>query len=134
MGEALKELNFTPDLILCSPAQRTRETLALISQAVKDAPVTFDDELYLTSQETLYERLKATPVGIKRVLLIGHNPGMHGLALSLTGTGDAKSISRLEDKFPTAALAIFTFPQTSWRELVPASGHLEAFVTPRDRA
>ncbi|MBS0234747.1 MAG: histidine phosphatase family protein [Proteobacteria bacterium] len=134
MGEALKEANFTPDLILCSPAQRTRETLALISPSVKDVPVTFDDELYLTSQETLYERLKATPLGVKRVLMIGHNPGMHGLALFLTGTGDAKSISRLEDKFPTAALAIFTFPQTTWRELVPASGHLEAFVTPRDRA
>jgi phosphohistidine phosphatase len=133
MGAALKELNFSPELILCSPAKRTRETLTLISPFVKDAQVTFDDELYLTSQETLYARLKATPIGIKRVLMIGHNPGMHGLALFLTGTGDVKSISRLEDKFPTAALAIFSFPQTTWRELVPASGHLEAFVTPRER-
>ena len=66
--------------------------------------------------------------------MIGHNPGMHGLALMLLGTGDAKSISRLEDKFPTAALAIFTFPQVAWRDLTPASGHLEAFITPRDRA
>jgi phosphohistidine phosphatase len=133
MGAAMKELNFVPELILCSPAERTRETLTLISPFVKDAQVTFDDELYLTSQETLYARLKATPIGIKRVLMIGHNPGMHGLALFLTGTGDVKSISRLEDKFPTAALAIFSFPQATWRELVPASGHLEAFVTPRER-
>lgn len=133
MSEALKEANFKPDLILCSPAKRARETLALIAPAVKDVPVTFDDELYLTSPETLFERLKATSVGIKRVLMIGHNPGMHGFALFLTGTGDAKSISRLEDKFPTAALAIFSFPQTSWREIAPASGHLEAFTTPRDR-
>jgi phosphohistidine phosphatase len=59
---------------------------------------------------------------------------MHGLALMLTGTGDAKSISKLEDKFPTAALALYTFPQVAWRDLVLASGHLEAFITPRDRA
>ena len=133
MGAVLKQLNFAPERILCSPAKRTRETLSLISPYVKDAEVTFDDELYLTSQETLLARLKAVPLGTKRVLMIGHNPGMHGLALMLAGTGDAKSISRLEDKFPTAALATFTFPQTAWRDLVPASGHLEAFVTPRER-
>jgi phosphohistidine phosphatase len=52
----------------------------------------------------------------------------------LAGTGDAKSISRLEDKFPTAALAVLTFPQSAWRDLEPAAGHLEAFITPRDRA
>jgi phosphohistidine phosphatase len=133
MGAALKELHFAPDLILCSSAKRTRETLELIQPFVKDAPVTFDDQFYLTSQETLYGRLKEVAIGVKRVLMIGHNPGMHGLALLLTGSGDAKSISRLEDKFPTAALAVFSFEQTVWRDLVPASGRLEAFVTPRDR-
>ena len=136
MGEALKEVKFSPEVILCSTAKRTRETLTLITPALKGAAaeVAFDDQLYLTSPETLYARLKAVPVNVKSVLMIGHNPGMHGLALMLTGTGDAKSISRLEDKFPTAALAVFTFPQVAWRDLVPASGHLEAFITPRDRA
>lgn len=133
MAQALRELNFVPDLVMCSPAKRTRETLSLISNAVKDVKVDFDEELYLTSQETLYGLLKAVPASAKKVLMIGHNPGMHGLALFLTGTGDAKSISRLEDKFPTAALAMFTFPQASWHELLPASGHLETFITPRDR-
>jgi phosphohistidine phosphatase len=133
MGAALEELHFVPDLILCSSAKRTRETLALIEPSVKNVPVTFDDQLYLTSQETLYGRLKDVPVGAKKVLMIGHNPGMHGLALFLTGTGDAKSISRLEDKFPTAALAVFSFEQTFWRDLLPAAGRLEAFITPRDR-
>ncbi|WP_045836488.1 histidine phosphatase family protein [Hyphomicrobium sp. 99] len=134
MGAVLKELNFAPEHILCSPAKRTRETLELIKPFVKEADVTFDDQLYLTSQDTLFARLKDIPVGVKRVLMVGHNPGMHGLALMLAGTGDAKSISRLEDKFPTAALATFSFPQRTWRDLTPATGHLEAFVTPRDRA
>ncbi|CAA2139352.1 histidine phosphatase family protein [Hyphomicrobium sp. ghe19] len=134
MGGVLKELHFAPEQILCSPAKRTRETLSLITPYVKDAEVTFDDQLYLTGPDTLLARLKTVPVGIQRVLMIGHNPGMHGLALMLAGTGDAKSISRLEDKFPTAALATFTFPQVTWRDLTPASGHLEAFITPRDRS
>jgi phosphohistidine phosphatase len=134
MGNVLNELNFEPQLILCSSAKRTRETLALMQPSLKGSEETvFDDQLYLTSPETLYARLKAVPVGTKSVLMIGHNPGLHGLALMLLGTGDAKSISRLEDKFPTAALAIFTFPQVAWRDLTPASGRLEAFIAPRDR-
>ncbi|HML28696.1 MAG TPA: histidine phosphatase family protein [Hyphomicrobium sp.] len=84
MGAALQELNFAPELILCSSAKRTRETLGLVTPFVKDAKVMFDDQLYLTSQETLYARLKAVPTDVKRVLMIGHNPGMHGLALFLT--------------------------------------------------
>ena len=136
MGEALKELHFVPQLILCSPATRTRETLDLVAPRFDShaAEVDFDERLYLTSPETLYARLKAVPIGIKSVLMIGHNPGLHGLALMLTGTGDAKSISRLEDKLPTAALAVFTFLQVAWRDLIPAAGRLEAFITPRDRA
>ncbi|MFT3730579.1 MAG: histidine phosphatase family protein [Hyphomicrobium sp.] len=134
MGAALKELNFVPDLILCSSAKRTRQTLDLIAPFVKGAEVKFDDQLYLKSQETLFGSLKDIPTGVKRVLMIGHNPGMHSLALFLTGTGDAKSISRLEDKFPTAALAVFSFEQASWRDLAPSSGRLEAFLTPRERA
>ena len=136
MGEALKELHFVPQLILCSPAKRTRETLQLVSPRLQGpaAEVDFDDRLYLTSPDALYGRLKAVPIDAKSVLMIGHNPGLHGLALMLMGTGDAKSISRLEDKLPTAALAVFTFPQVAWRDLIPAAGRLEAFITPRDRA
>ncbi len=139
MGEALKELNFIPDLILCSSAQRTRETLVLVAPnfkgtAAETAEVAFDEQLYLTSPEMLFARLKAVPVGPKSVLMIGHNPGLHGLALMLAGTGDAKSLSKLEDRFPTGALAVFAFPQVAWRDLEPATGILEAFITPRDRA
>jgi phosphohistidine phosphatase len=135
MGKVLRERHFEPQLILCSSAARTRETLSLLSSAEgKPGPeVIFDDQLYLTSPDTLLERLQAVPAGTKSVLMIGHNPGLHALALTLAGTGDAKSLSRLEDKFPTAALAMFTFPEAAWRDVKPASGRLEAFITPRDR-
>jgi phosphohistidine phosphatase len=135
MGEALQSFPFAPQIILCSPAKRTRETLRLIEPSLSHPhePVLFEEQLYLTSAETLLERLRHIPTTAKTVLMIGHNPGLHELALMLTGRGDAKSISRLEDKFPTAALAILTFPETAWRDVGPASGHLEGFITPRDR-
>jgi phosphohistidine phosphatase len=135
MGKTLKHLPFEPRVILCSPAKRTRQTLSLLEPDLDHTQerVVFDDQLYLTNPETLLDRLRHVPASTDTVLMIGHNPGLHGLALMLTGKGDAKSISRLEDKFPTAALALFTFPETNWRDVGPASGRLEAFITPRDR-
>src|SRR4029079_880661 len=123
-------------LIISPPTERRGEPFHLVSPRLQGPPaeVDFDDRLYLTSPDALYDRLKAVPIDAKSVLMIGHNPGLHGLALMLLGTGDAKSISRLEDKLPTAALAVFTFPQVAWRDLIPAAGRLEAFITPRDRA
>lgn len=136
MGEALKSIEFAPEVILCSSAKRTRETLDLLHNGAPcpDANIVYDDQLYLTDRTTLLTRLQSIDADNKVVLLIGHNPGLHELALMLAGTGDAKSISRLEDKFPTAALALFRFPHTTWRDIAPATGHLEAFITPRDRA
>jgi phosphohistidine phosphatase len=135
MGDALREFPFAPEIILCSPAKRTRETLHLIDPNLSEPrdDVCFEQQLYLTNAETLLERLRHVPATAKTVLIVGHNPGLHELALMLAGRGDAKSISRLEDKFPTAALAILTFPQTAWRDVGPASGYLEGFITPRDR-
>lgn len=136
MGEALREFPFAPQIILCSPAKRTRETLHLIDPNLSEPrdDVRFEQQLYLTNAETLLERLRHVPATAKTVLIIGHNPGLHELALMLAGRGDAKSISRLEDKFPTAALAVLTFPETAWRDVGPSSGYLEGFITPRDRA
>jgi len=136
MGEALREFPFAPEVILCSPAKRTRETLHLIDPNLSKPrdDVQFDHQLYLTNAETLLERLRHVPPAAKTVLMVGHNPGLHELALLLAGRGDAKSISRLEDKFPTASLAILTFPETAWRDVGPSSGYLEGFMTPRDRS
>lgn len=136
MGAALKKIELRPNLILCSPARRTRETLRLVAPSLQNcgADIAFADELYLTTPETLLDRVREIPAGPTSVLIVGHNPGLHGLSLLLLGAGDAKSISRLEDKFPTAGLAVFSFLHTNWRDLTPESGRLESFLTPRDCA
>jgi phosphohistidine phosphatase len=61
-------------------------------------------------------------------MLIGHNPGLHELALSLASAGD--ELERLEVKFPTAALATFDLPK-SWSELAPAEATVAAYVVPK---
>jgi phosphohistidine phosphatase len=120
-----------PDLVLCSPALRTRETLDRMSNAFGDAEVVVDDELYGAGEGELLERLRAVDDRFETVAVIGHNPGIHDLAIALAGSG--ADLDRMEAKFPTGALAVLAF-DGSWRDVSPGGGRLEAFVTPKDLA
>jgi phosphohistidine phosphatase len=136
MGAVLASLNFTPDRILCSPSERTTETLKCIQPSFRGTQpkASFEDVLYLAGTTELLTALRAVASQFSKVLIIGHNPGLHALAVKLAATGDANQIARLGDKFPTASLAVYTFPQSDWQNIDPATGNLDAFITPKDRA
>jgi phosphohistidine phosphatase len=123
-----------PDLVLCSTAVRTRQTLApLVQRLVPPAPpIALEKSLYLAPEAILLARLQAVPDDIRTVLLIGHNEGIGELAEALAGTGDPRALDRLHEKYPTGALATFEIPDGSWRELAPGEGDLLSFVRPRD--
>jgi phosphohistidine phosphatase len=121
----------TLDLILCSTSQRTRQTLALALPYFEPAPfVTYEDGLYLASASDLLARLRAINTDAANVMLIGHNPGFHDLAIALTGSGDPVDRAALGRKFPTAAMALITFDLARWHDITAKSGHLTAFTTP----
>ena len=74
-----------PDLVLCSTARRTRETLALITERLGAAwPTAFEPGLYLAAPSSLLVRLRRLDDSVASVLLIGHNPGIELLAASLS--------------------------------------------------
>jgi phosphohistidine phosphatase len=118
-----------PNLVLCSPALRTRETLDRMSNAFVDAEVIVDDELYSAGEDELLERLRALADRFETVAVIGHNPGIHDLAIALAESG--AELGRMGAKFPTGALAVLAF-DGPWRDVSRGGGLLEAFVTPKD--
>jgi phosphohistidine phosphatase len=126
----LRDAGIEPELVLCSTARRTRETLELISPALGSAVVAIEQELYGADNDELLERLRAVPDDVASVMLIGHNPGMQELALDLARPSAA--LRELEAKYPTAALATLAFPGASWQELGPGTSELSGFVKPRD--
>ena len=130
IAEHLVEAGIMPDLVLCSSALRTRETLELIEPALgAGPPVRLEAELYGASAETLLGRLRAVPETVASVMLIGHNPGLQELALVLASTG--AELERLETKFPTAALATLVLPTATWGRLSRADAALAAYVVPK---
>jgi phosphohistidine phosphatase len=136
MGQVLASLKFVPDCVLCSPSARTRETLGLITPHIGPSAATavINDDLYLAEPSDILAALRALPENVQAALVIGHNPGLHELACRLAGTGDTTQVMRLTAMFPTAALAVLSFPAATFKSLDPATGYLETFVTPKDRA
>ena len=133
MAAYIAAANLEPDLVLCSSAVRTRETLALMLPHLrKPTPaVSYEEALYLAAASEIIDRIRAIAEGPRRVMVVGHNPGLHAAAMALAGSGSRHDITALASKFPTAALAVLTFERTRWNGVRPTTGHLERFVTPR---
>jgi phosphohistidine phosphatase len=124
------EMAIAPELVLCSTARRTRETCERIRPALGTAPVRYEPGLYGASATTLLERLRSLPDDVASVLLVGHNPAIEELALTVARASPRRR--DLEVKFPTGALVTLTAPFPSWRSLDHDTAELDAFVRPRD--
>ncbi|SNQ50872.1 conserved hypothetical protein [Frankia canadensis] len=124
----LSDAGLAPDLILCSAALRTRQTVEGIAGALPaSVPVLVEDRLYLAEPQALLERLQEVDDGVPSVLLVGHNPGIHALAVALLAPPERHRIAT----FPTAALAVEDLAVSRWAELGQDTTRLVAFVTPR---
>lgn len=136
IGSYLRAEGLKPGLVLCSASVRTRATLALALCELDDPPpeIATSDELYLAGADAVLAELRRAGGTTPTVMVVGHNPGLHALALSLSADGDRKALADLAMKFPTGALAVITFDCARWSEIKPAGGRLARFKTPRGLA
>ncbi len=133
MGVYLREKDLIPDIIYCSDAVRTVETLQRITPFLPDGiPQIIDGSFYLAEGSALLRSVKNTEDKYQRILLIGHNPGCQELAWSLPTDRNGASAMTLPNKFPTAALAVLDFDIDQWSDLKAGIGYLIDLVSPRE--
>lgn len=133
MADHLKAENFKVDAVFSSTSKRTRETYDLIKGALGGAPVHFKDDLYLMDADGLLAFVHQLPRDLRRVLMIGHDPGYYVLANQLVDPAcGSDDLAVLADKFPTGALCSLGFAGTAWTDVLPGAGDLLAFVRPKD--
>jgi phosphohistidine phosphatase len=120
MGAYMARHGLLPDLVLCSPSTRTRET--------------FDERLYVAPPQAILSIIRAQEDEALSLLAIGHNPGLHEAAEILIAAGDVELRERLREKFPTCALAVIDFAADAWSGIHDHSGRLDRYVTPRSIA
>ena len=125
-----------PDSVLVSPAIRAHQTWEIAWEAMKSAvpqpQMVLLPELYGADPAQLLQLIHAESAGDpQRLLVIGHNPGMHELALALAGSGDAAGRTALADNLPTSGLAVFDFATDDWGDVGFRRGQLMQFVSPK---
>ncbi|NGO80754.1 histidine phosphatase family protein [Streptomyces sp. YC504] len=132
-GRRLAESGIAFDLAVCSTAARTRETWKLAVGELPQRPKTvYEERAYEASPGELIAVLNETPDDVADLLLIGHNPGMHGLADVLAGSAEGDAGVRMERRgFPTSALAMLTF-KGSWKSLEPGVATLFDYWAPNE--
>lgn len=129
----LRRRGASPDLILCSPSRRTRETLDEILGVYEPAPpARLEPELYLAEAGRLIDRFRQIEADSGCALLIGHNEGLAEAAISLATVGEPTDLAAMRAKFPTGAVAWLRFPVDDWTQLGRTRGELVAFIRPRD--
>jgi phosphohistidine phosphatase len=118
-----------PALVLCSTAVRARQTFDRIAKALPaETEIRIDGALYGASADELVAIVRALPDSLESALLVGHDPGMHSVTLTLARPGALRD--EVRPKFPTAALATLVL-STPWSAAAPGTADLAAFVTPR---
>jgi phosphohistidine phosphatase len=131
MGREMRRLGLGYDHILASPAARTMEALTELAQGYGGAVATDPEpRIYLAPPAVLLDLVHEADDAWERLLLVGHNPGMEQLALSLSRRNALRD--RLAAKYPTGALAEIALPVAHWREVEESAGTLTRFVCPRD--
>jgi len=131
IGAYLVHHGLIPDLVLVSPATRAMETWLLVAPAFAKTPrVVTEDRIYNAAAGTLAELIRETR-GANELLVVGHNPGLHDLAIQLIASGDAETRERVNEKLPTSGLVVIDFPFDDWARLRTNTGRLERFVSPR---
>lgn len=134
IAAAIAEKGWRPDVILCSPALRTRETLDRMKPRLGPSiPVAYRDGLYLASLDRLYSEIERLSDQDTTALVIAHNPGVQELSLSLCDEPSCASdrFERIAIKFPTGAVTAFALPASGWRQISPQTGTLLDFITPK---
>lgn len=132
MAAYIGDENLLPDLILCSSAQRTRETLAYLLPVLDgEYQIRIRPDLYHQNEDTYAPIIRKDGGTARRLLVIGHNPAIEETAMSLVGSGRGEDIEDMGTKYPTGALAVLDFEAGAWADVADESGRLDRFIKPR---
>lgn len=128
MGAWIVRSGHVPELVICSDAARTRETLDLMLGEWPSRPqIVHRHALYHAAPEDMLDLLHG--VQATCVALVGHNPGMGQLAGRLARA--APDHPRWPD-YPTCAVAVLSFAGADWSELGDGQGEVLGFAVPSD--
>jgi phosphohistidine phosphatase len=124
IGAELKKLKLQPDLIIASPALRTKQTAEIIAHKLKydQEKIKYDIRLYESTAAEYLQVVQQTSEKIKSLIVVGHNP-------SITGFANMFLKSKV-DEVPTTGVVWLEFESTNW-DINETGCRLKHFLTPK---
>ena len=132
MAKALKGEGWSPEKAILSTARRTRETGSHLSRIFGACEMVLEDDLYLAGERGIADIISDHD-GARTLIIIGHNPGLHDLAVRLlreAGSVDHQASIRVSSKLPTGGVVMFEADEDG--AFVPAHFKLQNFMKPKD--
>lgn len=132
LGAFMKVEGLIPDMIACSSADRTRQTLDyLLPVFGAKPPVQFEDALYGADERTLLGTANGAPDDAGSFLIIAHNPGVHGFIMELISeVSPGVGAEPLMQGYPAGTLSVLSFETDNWRDVAPHTGLLTCCKAP----
>lgn len=131
LRDHMRQIDRPPELVLCSTARRTVDTFEGMRTVLPhDARVEMERAIYDASGDTLLSRLQFIGDDIGCAMVIGHNPAVQDVALSLVGAGDPDMRAQLSAKLPTGAAVTLSF-DGAWGDLRAGTARLDDVFMPR---
>jgi phosphohistidine phosphatase len=129
VGQWLDEQGLLPDLIISSPAQRARQTAVTVSEAMNYTGdnIFFHESVYMADVSELLDAIASAPLECRRLMMVGHNPGMKDLLFYLTEEVDVPDDGKV---MPTATIAVLE-TEGSWSTLDHVSCRLQIIARGR---
>ncbi len=132
MGQRIQELVGAVDVAVVSPARRTQQTWQLLGEQLEQPPeVLTDPRIYEGWGEHLIDVVGDLPADARTVLILGHEPGVSELVLTLAERTPSELRTRVATKFPTCAFAVLRSDRP-WSAVGAESASLELFTAPKD--
>jgi phosphohistidine phosphatase len=133
LARYVQQHEIDPDMVLCSSARRTRETLEGV---MPGHPAIVERELFVAGHEQLLQRLRKVEPEIRSVMIVGHNPALQMLTLHLAGhesvgrPAGSEGLEQIRNKLPTGALVTLSF-DSLWPDLARGKAELVDYARPK---
>ena len=125
MGRLLKAYDFSPDLILSSPATRARTTAEMVASAMDyQGPFEIHEDIYESGPGAVTGVLQELSDVFDTVMVFGHNPTTEALIAYFLQMRGGVTV-------PTAGMACIEVTCNQWRQLSPIFSHLKWFLIPK---
>jgi phosphohistidine phosphatase len=121
IGQTMQDNNIQPDLIYCSGAVRTRETLDALLQSIDTPEIIYNDEIYGCMPGELLALIQGSGEQYKNIMIVGHNPAMHGIVQILGQNSEARYLKEIAYYYGAGTLCSFACNTAQWAEANPAN-------------